>query len=355
MLQPTNLLLAGSNSFTLQTYYPAPYGAYDQLMLVPRTGVPSAGCVTHTLGMMYVNDADNILRVCQDDGTGNLNWFAMASWDFNSSNKTLTLSAFDTKVGIGTVNPETTLQVGEAIKFSNVDDPTKDPDIEFMGSASIVSEGDLHLIVDANNDYSGNGGLIIGKDSYTTNGTFKELMRVTDNGNVGVGVDDPTEKMEVDGGIKGRRVTATEGVVVGNVTNPVAGAIRFNGSDFEGYTGTSWTSLTMSSGNSTEITGNNPTCPTGTIEIQRNWISKICSNQDKDRFGRTMMDCPSRCSEGSRSGEIRADFSCTTGGGWQGISSIPSCTFRACDQGGGQCSRSPVECNADEWNAVRCL
>ena len=60
-----------------------------------------------------------------------------------------------------------------------------------------------------------------------------EKFRVKDNGNVGIGTSNPTEKLEVAGAIKiGTTATAT----------PTAGTIRFNTttSKFEGYDGTAW-------------------------------------------------------------------------------------------------------------------
>jgi len=51
-------------------------------------------------------------------------------------------------------------------------------------------------------------------------------------GNVGIGEPSPTEKLEVNGGIK-----------VGNTSGTSAGTIRWTGTDFEGYDGSSWAPL----------------------------------------------------------------------------------------------------------------
>ena len=63
---------------------------------------------------------------------------------------------------------------------------------------------------------------------------------IDSSGNVGMGVSSPTEKLEVNGAIK-----------IGNTTNTNAGTIRWTGSDFEGYTGTEWVSLTGGTGGAT--------------------------------------------------------------------------------------------------------
>ena len=63
---------------------------------------------------------------------------------------------------------------------------------------------------------------------------------IDSSGNVGIGISSPTEKLEVNGAIK-----------IGNTTNTNAGTIRWTGSDFEGYTGTDWVSLTAGTGGAT--------------------------------------------------------------------------------------------------------
>jgi len=61
----------------------------------------------------------------------------------------------------------------------------------------------------------------------------RERMRITSDGNVGIGMPTPNEKLQVAGAIG-----------IGNTTNNNAGTIRWTGTDFEGYTGSEWKSLT---------------------------------------------------------------------------------------------------------------
>lgn len=98
-----------AESMTLTTYYPAPYGAYDRLRLVPRADLPSA-C---EIGMLFVRSSDGTLRYCANDGTGNGLWGPLGElWvqdgnDFyplNDSNPNL-------KVGIGILTPGDKLDV----------------------------------------------------------------------------------------------------------------------------------------------------------------------------------------------------------------------------------------------------
>ena len=53
---------------------------------------------------------------------------------------------------------------------------------------------------------------------------------------VGIGVSNPVERLQVDGGIK-----------IGSAINQSAGTIRWTGADFEGYDGSQWVSLTLPS------------------------------------------------------------------------------------------------------------
>ena len=67
-----------------------------------------------------------------------------------------------------------------------------------------------------------------------------DRLTVRENGNVGIGTTLPAERLQVEGAIK-----------IGNSSsaNPTAGTVRWNPDteDFEGYTGTTWKSLTMTS------------------------------------------------------------------------------------------------------------
>ena len=60
---------------------------------------------------------------------------------------------------------------------------------------------------------------------------------ISQDGNVGIGATGPAEKLEVNGAIK-----------IGTTSNTNAGTIRWTGTDFEGYTGSEWKSLTSGGG-----------------------------------------------------------------------------------------------------------
>ncbi|MEZ4958240.1 MAG: tail fiber domain-containing protein [Saprospiraceae bacterium] len=68
----------------------------------------------------------------------------------------------------------------------------------------------------------------------TANNGNAEFL-VKNNGNVGIGATNPAEKLEVNGAIK-----------LGSTTSSNAGSMRWTGSDFEGFDGSAWKSLTTS-------------------------------------------------------------------------------------------------------------
>jgi len=95
-----------AETLTLNTYNMVPYGAYEQLRLVPRDLIPITDeC---QIGILYV-DTSGILRFCNDDGGGTGEWgFMPDDWTQNDNNIYLTdeLTPLDKKVGIGTSAPE---------------------------------------------------------------------------------------------------------------------------------------------------------------------------------------------------------------------------------------------------------
>lgn len=96
------------------------------------------------------------------------------------------------------------------------------------GGVTLLEVSDLHL------QELGGKLLIHGKSS--TPATQKVIVDA--NGNTGIGMITPAEKLEVNGRI----------VVGDSVVTPVAGAIRWSGTDFEGFNGTTWVSLTDNGG-----------------------------------------------------------------------------------------------------------
>ncbi len=55
---------ATTNTITLTSYYPAPYGAYDRLRLVPRDTL-GATCTDEQEGTLYIPNTTNVINQCQ--------------------------------------------------------------------------------------------------------------------------------------------------------------------------------------------------------------------------------------------------------------------------------------------------
>jgi len=104
------LPLVFADTLTLTTYYPAPFGAYSKMRLVPQNPLPA----TCTAGTMYVDNTGsaNVLRYCNPDNT----WgFLPGVWTQDPTTNDVTLTDIvnhpDMKVGIGTNTPDSQLHI----------------------------------------------------------------------------------------------------------------------------------------------------------------------------------------------------------------------------------------------------
>jgi len=194
IILPVSMVWAESVSLT--TYYPAPFGAYDRLRLVPRTNAPN--CTAALEGLLYYDQTDQLLKICKDPGGFS---FIAGVWTQNNidnSNAEVFLTErFRTpppanravNVGIGTTSPQADLHVtggGEFILESGsvglqmVSTTAGNDDFRFGLSNATY----LHLQADNNSD-----------------GTYEtDVMSFGSNGRVGIGTLSPGENLTVDGG-----------------------------------------------------------------------------------------------------------------------------------------------------------
>ncbi len=104
-------------------------------------------------------------------------------------------------VGIGTISPSTVLHV-------KPNDVTTDDvlylvtnqnnaDILMAQAGSIAAEGNLNINMDADNDETGKS-IVFGMDAKGNSAT--ELMRINDDGNVGIGTSSPTRSLHIGNG-----------------------------------------------------------------------------------------------------------------------------------------------------------
>ncbi len=138
------------------------------------------------------------------------------------------------KVGIGTMTPhvdaKTHIMLPNSGNFANlmIESPANDVGygIEFVNPDGSWKVGPN--IGNYSNNHFRISGPGLGLD---------DMLVMLTTGEVGLGITSPAEKLDVDGGVK-----------IGNSTGTNEGTIRWTGSDFEGYNGSSWQSLTGGGG-----------------------------------------------------------------------------------------------------------
>ena len=142
-----------AENLTLTTYYPSPFGVYDQLRLFPRAplGTPCK------IGTLYVASPDNI-QFCRDNGTRTGIWgYIPGIWTQFNDDIYLsdTLTSPNLAVGIGTTTPNSRLTI--------------------KGAGTTDATSSLNV----------------------TNNTGASALFVSDNGNVGIRTTIPQTELDV--------------------------------------------------------------------------------------------------------------------------------------------------------------
>ncbi|MDP2923503.1 MAG: hypothetical protein Q8O30_07280 [Candidatus Omnitrophota bacterium] len=202
-----------TESITITTYYPAPFGVYQNLRLFPTTTVPN--CATdNDEGVMYYDNTVNVnqLMVCRETAPGIYGWgMAGSSWTHPAGTNILYTNGPDWNVGIGTTTPERQLHlkgVNPIILFE--DDEIESGTTEltnFMiqadnGVARLTSDRSVAVFLDSDNDDPDTRAFMILKDNFWFGPSAIELFIVQENGNVGIGTSSPSAKLEI-GGVAG--------------------------------------------------------------------------------------------------------------------------------------------------------
>ncbi len=118
-----SLLFAVEESLSITTYYPSPYGVYNELRLYPHSA-PVAVCNLETEGTMYYDIDEHQLKVCDGSGFGsNSGLWASSGKDIYNTNKG--------NVGIGTTAPRTLLHLKRADEI-DIWIEGDSPDIKFI-------------------------------------------------------------------------------------------------------------------------------------------------------------------------------------------------------------------------------
>lgn len=208
-------------TLTLSTYYPAPFGSYDRLRLVPRSAAPV--CNASLEGLLFYNGTTDTMRVCEDSGL----WEPIGLWDKDGLNVFLDNPDPENNffVGIGDSTPDAVFEIsgknlGDDLLMLSSDENT-DGDFLVVKGNGRVGIGDPNpgsmMVIHGAGISDATSSLLVVDD----NGDA--ILFVRDDGRVGVGVG-PTDLMSMDS-----RLT-----VSGNIDLKVSGAdsqIRFQETD----------------------------------------------------------------------------------------------------------------------------
>ena len=129
------------------------------------------------------------------------------------------------RVGIGDAVLGQELEVAGDARIGGRTEGATDGDSEYIG---IEGQSFTWVLGVQNESTSGASDFFIGHGQ-TEDGYF----HIQTDGKVGIGTTEPDQKLDVGGGIE-----------LGNASTPTPGTIRWTGTDFEGFDGTVWWSLT---------------------------------------------------------------------------------------------------------------
>jgi hypothetical protein len=191
-------------NLTINTYYPSPYASYNELQLFPHAA-PVTACSNNnaTEGTLYYNATRGIMVcVCDNANPPNCGWELLSSgyWALSQARLALYPKNMTWNVTIGnitnTFTPEAKLQV---IAESNpaAGEPDRYGQFQIWGNTS-ASGKKLYLGIDTIDDYAG---LAYVNDA-SGSGHWGPLALQAKDGNVGIGITTPRDKLHIIGAIR---------------------------------------------------------------------------------------------------------------------------------------------------------
>jgi len=195
---------------TITTYFPAPFGVYNELQLSPHQA-PVTVCDNAHRGTMYFDSDDNLLYVCRGAIDG---WVVIGDAWWRSDDNQIIYNINPGNVGIGTQASRGGLEVASGPQWSS-----------FNYGANIILSGNRNNaigILDSNGAnpwaVSNSSGTFTvstmpapGNTAASPNGRFV----IANNGNVGIGTTAPGQRLDVSGG--DLRVATGQGIYLGGV------------------------------------------------------------------------------------------------------------------------------------------
>jgi hypothetical protein len=126
--------------------------------------------------------------------------------------------SYDAKMGIGTTSPVSELDLSTgALSFANTNTQLK-----LSGGSNVDLQlghwGNTHILIDT--DGNDTNRYFSVRHGNATAGSATELMRVQENGNVGIGVSAPTDTLAISGGIKIGEFNSTDGTGYAGTSPP---------------------------------------------------------------------------------------------------------------------------------------
>ena len=180
--------LAEAGSVQFSTYYPAPFGMYDRLRLVPRAGLQPGDCDEASEAGTFYYESGVGLRLC-DEAT--LTWGSIGGGVWTQSGDNIypsdTATNPDLKVGIGTTTPLQKLHVaGGDIMIDNA---------TFLRGKDAFGQGWGLVGIIGNTFYVGSPG---GPPISFFAGPGAERMYIDNTtGNVGIGTASPNARLSL--------------------------------------------------------------------------------------------------------------------------------------------------------------
>lgn len=200
---------AQQETLTLLTYYPAPYGVY-QIIQIGQTG--------HFLTIDYNSGAPTGHRISSSNTDDII-------FSHNGTANDLVVDV-NGNVGIRTNNPRALLEINGTMRSTG---STSVPDASGAGIEIYYNSGSGAGTINAYDRSNSYKKLEIYGNPTTINESIGGL-----GGYVGIGINNPTERLDVNGAIK---LGDTAAAI------PTAGTIRWNGTSFQGHNGTTWVGL----------------------------------------------------------------------------------------------------------------
>ena len=214
-------------------------GGEKEVVSIEKTGEVGIGIINPNYELDVVGDI-NFTGALYQNGV----LFSDPDWIFSGGDL---FSGVSGNIGVGTASPTCKLDVFEPTdsmvgRFRGANTEWADLVVD-AGAAVSAAKPSLTLQRMGSTKgrfyvTSGNDLLIEGAGDIGFQNTSSKIenMTIKSDGKVGIGTTSPVEKLDVDGGIN-----------IGTTAGTNAGTLRWTGTDFEGYDGSLWKSLTSGS------------------------------------------------------------------------------------------------------------